>query len=77
MKLKPNIVPGTKYQFDLEDLAVVGMNDQGITLSYKQGLQVQIDISGFADRERQYGEVCAAQLRGYFKHQEGGSHDNV
>lgn len=77
MEMKKNIVPGTKYQYDLEGLAVIGMNDQGITLSYKQGLQVQIDISGYADRERQYGEACAAQLRGYFKHKEGGSNDNV
>lgn len=53
-----NIVPGTQYQFDLTDLAVVGKNDLGIALCYKQGLVMQIDIDDPVDREKQYIEIC-------------------
>lgn len=53
-----NIIPGTQYQFDVKDLAFIGKNDQGIVLSYKQGLQVQITITTIEDRERQYKDIC-------------------
>lgn len=56
-----NIIPGTKYQFDLKDLAFIGKNDQGIVLSYKQGLQVQITITTIEDVERQYKDICDRQ----------------
>lgn len=57
-----NIVSGSVFQFDLVDLAVIGKNEEGIILNYKQGLKVQITISDEDDIERQYVEICAAQI---------------
>jgi len=56
---KKNIVPGTQYQFDLDDLAFVGKTPKGIALHYKQGLQVVINIDDPNDRERQYNQICS------------------
>lgn len=58
-----HIVSGTEFQFDLIDLAVIGKNKEGIVLSYKQGIKVQIEIAGKAEIDRQYKEICAAQIR--------------
>ena len=57
-EIKKNIVPGTQYQFDLEDLAFIGKTSKGIALHYKQGLQVAITIDDPQDRDRQYQQIC-------------------
>lgn len=49
-----NIMEGTEYSYDLNDLAIVGKNPKGIVFSYKQGAKIQIDITDSDDRERQY-----------------------
>lgn len=59
-----SIVGGSEFQFDLVDLAVIGKAPDAIILNYKQGLKVRIEISaGKQEIERQYKEICDAQLQ--------------
>lgn len=56
--MNERIVPGSQYQFDLEDLAFVGNTVIGIQLVYKQGAKIDIGISDPAEREKQYKIIC-------------------
>jgi len=59
---KFRVVNGTKFQFDLQDLAIIAKRDNdydyAIVLSYKQGLDKMITFKLEQERDNNYKQIC-------------------